>query len=87
MQPKPDRSQWFLRPCKVTKMERELIVLPKSRREAVLKLAHDSSGHLSSRKVVSVVERCFTWPKCRKDVTEFCRSCVVCQKVAKTGVK
>ena len=36
-------------------MERELIVLPKSRREAILKLAHDSSGHLSSRKVISVL--------------------------------
>ena len=47
---------------KVTKLEREVIVLPKSRREVVLKLADDSSGHLISRKVISVVERCFMWP-------------------------
>ena len=61
------------------------IVLPKNRRQSVLRLAHDDTGHLSAKKVRRILHPRFTWPGVIRDVIEYCRSCPVCQKVNKQG--
>jgi len=65
---------------------REVIVLPKTRKEVVMKVAHTSCGHLSANKVVKIIKQRFTWPTCSADVTKFCKSCETCQKNTKAGV-
>jgi len=64
---------------------RGVIVLLKTRRESVMRVVHNSSGHLSAKKVIAIVKRCFTWPSCSSDIVKFCRSCVTCQTHNKSG--
>ena len=64
---------------------RHQIVVPKSYRSEILKLAHENvlSGHLGINKTYQKVSVHFYWPGIRKDVVEFCRSCHTCQVVGK----
>ncbi|XP_068223944.1 uncharacterized protein [Palaemon carinicauda] len=60
------------------------IVIPVSLRAKVLHMAHNvSSSHLGIRKTLSAVLQLFYWPGIRKSVTEYCKSCSVCQLVGK----
>ncbi|XP_068229342.1 uncharacterized protein [Palaemon carinicauda] len=60
------------------------IVIPASLRQKVLHMAHNvSSSHLGIRKTLSAVLQLFYWPGIRKSVTEYCKSCAVCQLVGK----
>ena len=61
------------------------IIVPRKYREEVLSLAHESpmAGHLGVNKTYSRILTHFYWPHLRKDVSEFCKCCHVCQKVGK----
>uniref|UniRef100_A0A8W8MZ15 Integrase catalytic domain-containing protein n=1 Tax=Magallana gigas TaxID=29159 RepID=A0A8W8MZ15_MAGGI len=65
------------------------IVVPRAYRQTVIGLAHDTpmSGHLGIKKTYCRVLAHFFWPKMRKDVVEYCRSCHVCQVVGKPNQK
>ena len=63
------------------------IVVPRGRRNDVLKLAHSSllGGHLSIRKTRDLINRSFTWPGMVKGIKEWCFSCQACQKAQKAA--
>ena len=61
-----------------------LMVLPKSFRDRVLKMAHEGSGHLGSRKVKALLKQRFIWPGMGLDVIAHTRSCAVCQRCSKS---
>ncbi|KAK3098044.1 hypothetical protein FSP39_015559 [Pinctada imbricata] len=66
------------------------VVLPKRLRRAVIELAHDQpfAGHLGVEKTKDRILRSFYWPGIFREVSEYCKSCDACQKVAKrTNVK
>ena len=60
----------------------EQVVLPESLKEMVLESLHDSimSGHFGIRKTVARVTLRYYWPGYLKDVEEWCRTCLVCQR-------
>ena len=64
-----------------------LLALPESRRKRVLELAHERLGHMGARRVKSLVRQKFAWPGMGQDVIRHCRSCVLCQKGAKTPAR
>ena len=61
------------------------IVLPRCCRKEVMSLAHESpmAGHLGVNKTYHKLLSHFFWPKMKRDVAEFCRTCHVCQMVGK----
>ena len=61
------------------------IVVPKSYRQEILSLAHETplAGHMGINKTYEKILNHFYWPNVRKDVAEFCRSCHACQMVGK----
>ena len=65
------------------------IVLPPSYRKEVLQMAHESpmAGHLGVNKTESKILQHFYWPRMRKDVPEFCKTCHTCQVVRKPNQK
>ncbi|XP_068211743.1 uncharacterized protein [Palaemon carinicauda] len=71
----PGSSTWEIR---------NQIVIPASLRPKVLHMAHNvSSSHLGIRNTLSAVLQLFYWPGIKKSVTEYCKSCAVCQLVGK----
>ena len=60
-----------------------LMVLPKSFRSRVLKMAHEGAGHLGARKVKALLKQRFVWPGMGVDVINHTKSCEVCQKCAR----
>lgn len=62
---------------------RHQIVVPYCYRKLVLSLAHDCmGGHLGIRKTYHKIMH-FFWPGLRKDVSEYCRTCHICQMPGK----
>ena len=61
-------------------MSIEQLVLPKECRKAVLEVAHEI--HLGKEKTRQRILQRFYWPTVFKDVENFCKSCVICQKTA-----
>lgn len=60
------------------------IVVPAKFREVVLKTAHgDVAGHLGVRKTYDRVMKYFYWPKLKKEVAGFIKTCHVCQLTGK----
>lgn len=53
------------------------LVLPKAKRDDVLRLARDSpwAGHLGVRKTTARIKANFYWPGIEADVKEYCRTC------------
>eukprot|EP00854_Cymbomonas_tetramitiformis_P000935 gene935-biopygen789 len=51
-------------------------------RELVMREAHESpaAGHTGREKTLDRVNRRFWWPRMSRDVTDWCKSCVVCQQ-------
>ncbi|XP_068111085.1 uncharacterized protein [Hyperolius riggenbachi] len=68
-----------------TGLDAKWLVVPRAYRGHVLKAAHDIplAGHLGIHKTFDRIQRHFYWPGVRSDVTNYCRSCAVCQKVKK----
>ncbi len=78
--------------CKWSPSEKDLswktvfqVVVPHSYREQILCFAHDHalSGHLGVNKMFSRISRYFYWPGLKSAVSEYCRSCHVCQLAGK----
>jgi hypothetical protein len=65
------------------------LVVPKLYRAEIISLAHEHpmSGHLGVNKTQDRILAHFWWPAIRKDVSEFCKSCAVCQMVGKPNQK
>ena len=66
------------------------IVVPQSKRQDILSMAHETplAGHLGVNKTYHQrVLNHFYWPKLCRVVVEFCRSCHVCQLVGKPNQK
>eukprot|EP00057_Strongylocentrotus_purpuratus_P026705 XP_011681179.1 PREDICTED: uncharacterized protein LOC105446277 [Strongylocentrotus purpuratus] len=63
------------------------VVLPKSQREKVMKVAHESlmGGHIGINNTMAKIKCQFFWPGMSVDVANFCRSCDICQKTASKG--
>ena len=61
------------------------IVIPKIHRKEILHLAHASpmAGHMGINKTYQRILNHFYWPRLKKDVTQFCKSCRVCQMIGK----
>ncbi|XP_071504452.1 uncharacterized protein [Diadema antillarum] len=59
------------------------IVVPPPYRKEILRLAHEipMAGHMGVKKTLCRIRTHFFWPKMRKDVSEFCRTCHECQVV------
>ncbi|XP_040061897.1 uncharacterized protein LOC120836874 [Ixodes scapularis] len=66
----------------------EQVVLPASRREKVLELAHDSpwGGHFSQKKTKKRIKGAFFWPTMAQDVRKHCQSCHACQVKSRANV-
>ena len=56
------------------------LVVPKELRPQLLEEAHAGlfAGHFSERKVYHKIHRLYWWPGLRRDVRQFCRSCLNC---------
>ena len=61
------------------------IVLPRCCRHGVISVAHDPplGGHLGVNKTYRKVLTHFYWPKMKRDIAQFCRTCHICQVVGK----
>ncbi len=59
------------------------VVLPVCFRQSVLKVAHDESGHSGVRKTYDRLLRHFFWPRMKKDVSSFIKTCHTCQMTDK----
>ena len=57
------------------------LVVPQSRKQQILTLAHDSifSGHMVVDKMIQRIRLNFFWPSMRADIKEYCSSCRSCQ--------
>ncbi len=66
-------------------MVKRQIVVPRVYRKKILEMAHEGNlaGHLGVRKTLGKILCHFYWPRVRGDVKEFCKTCGLCQKVAK----
>ena len=63
------------------------LVVPSSLTDKVMTLAHESlmAGHLGIRKTIDRVVAEFFWPCICDDVTQFCKSCDICQRIVQKG--
>ena len=55
------------------------VVLPEKLRQSVLKVAHNESGHAGVRKTYNRLLRLFFWPRMKRDVSAFIKTCHTCQ--------
>src|SRR6218665_2834997 len=64
------------------------LVLPKERRIKVMSLAHEEpfGGHLGEEKTRERIKLSFVWPKMRREIDKFCKSCEKCQLKARSLV-
>ncbi len=63
------------------------IVLPKCRRQNVLKLAHDGTAHVGCRGMRKLIGQKFTWPGVYVDIVAYVKSCSTCLRMNATGNK
>ena len=57
------------------------VVVPCDFRDEVLKTAHNDCGHLGVKKTYDRVLRYFFWPRLKRDVSKYVKSCHICQLV------
>ena len=60
------------------------VVLPYSLRESMMKTYHDNpyiGAHLGVKRTFEKLKRRFYWPKMEKDITDYVKSCPVCQVI------
>lgn len=66
------------------------IVVPKPLRQDIVRIAHDGAGgHLGVNKTYQKILSHFYWPKLKRGVSSYIRTCPVCQATGKpgTGIK
>ena len=63
------------------------LVIPFESRGIILQNAHESAlaGHRSVRKTKHIITSEFFWPKMNKDITEYVKTCPICQKARPPG--
>lgn len=63
------------------------LLVPKCKRERVLRLAHASlmSGHLGIKKTEDRILSSFYWPSVSRNVKRWCKSCDLCQRTVLKG--
>ena len=63
------------------------ICVPKSLRQDVMKLGHDTpmSGHAGGRRTLHRIWTDFYWPQMSGDVRRYCQTCDVCQRALPKG--
>ena len=63
------------------------MVVPKGLRSAVLAVSQDAilAGHSGSRRTLARVRSSFFWPGVTVDVSQYVKSCDVCQKTTPKG--
>ena len=61
------------------------IIIPVIYRLEILKVAHQIpiGGHLGVRKTYDKITQHFYWPKIKRSISQFCKTCHVCQMVGK----
>ncbi len=62
---------------------KERLVVPKSKRSMILKLAHEFSGHVGYKRMKVIIGTIFTWPNITKDSELHVKSSLTCAKVNK----
>jgi hypothetical protein len=55
------------------------LMLPATRRQAVLSLAHDTS-HVSAKRTQELIQPTFHWPTAGRDINTYCKTCEKCQQ-------
>ncbi|KAE8217608.1 hypothetical protein CF319_g8343 [Tilletia indica] len=60
--------------------EPELLVVPKQKRDEILRQSHVGVGHQGVRYTVFAIRRHYWWPNLVRDVTDFCAECDSCQR-------
>ena len=72
----------WIPPGRGSECEVEQLVLPKACRKKILELGHviPLAGHLGAEKTRRRILRRFYWPTVFRDIDEYCRCCVKCQK-------
>jgi hypothetical protein len=68
--------------CELTQL-----VVPKSLRDKVLSIAHESllGAHMGAKKTEDKIEQAFYWPGIQADVKRYCYSCDICQRTTNKG--
>lgn len=59
------------------------VVVPAKFRAEVLRTSHDKFGHLGVRKTYKYILRYFFWPRVKRDVSSYIRTCHTCQMTGK----
>ena len=64
------------------------VMVPVQLRSRMMELAHGSVmvGHMRIKKTADKIESTFYWPGIQGDVTRYCKSCDVCQKIVNKGL-
>ncbi|XP_048044029.1 uncharacterized protein LOC125266937 isoform X1 [Megalobrama amblycephala] len=64
------------------------IVVPRTFHQAILQLSHQGlAGHMGVRKTYDRILRKFYWPRVKRDVINYIRSCHICQMTGKPNQK
>ena len=63
------------------------VMVPVQLRSRIMELAHGSimGGHMRIKKTTDKIQRASYWPGIQGDVTHYCKSCDVCQKIVNMG--
>ena len=58
------------------------LVVPESKKQEIMELNHDHmlAGHLGIAKTMIRVQKQFTWPRLREDVTAYINGCLICAR-------
>ena len=58
-------------------------MVPVQLRSRIMQLAQGSimGGHMGIKKTADKIQSAFFWPGIQGDVTHYCKSCDVCQKI------
>ena len=67
--------------------EKKRLVVPKSKRQALIEIAHDKAGHFSAAKTRATLNNKFTWPGMGTDVQTHISACVKCKQYNKNAHK
>jgi hypothetical protein len=63
------------------------LCVPKSRRNEILRLAHEKCFHQGCKKTNERIRYCFYWPTLRSDVINYVMSCLPCQQKRRLRIK
>ena len=63
------------------------LVVPYDCRQLILAVGHESpmAGHYSQRKTIEKIRDIFYWPSIGRDISDYCRSCDICQRMSAKG--